>query len=81
MNEEVKDRVIKLCAGNPGALRVLIDLVSTQKPDRMLEPLEAQGVQGPGIWILYKDICNQQLDALVDLLLSSKKLRELSEGR
>lgn len=62
LSDEVKDIAIKMCEGNPGALEVLMGLmthrfVSTSGAILLLW-LDLCGIYGSEIWILFKDKCH-----------------------
>lgn len=60
LTDTVEDVVVKLSQGNPGALRVLVELLKEEE-DREYPPvldllkLDDMGIYGPMVWLLYKD--------------------------
>lgn len=63
--------------GNPGAITVLIHLLKNNAaidPDSMLghigaiTMLDVLGIYGSQIWLLYKDICHQDLSKMIAVL-------------
>ena len=64
MDEELKELVIEMAQGNPGAVSVLVQLA--QQPGGALDILELkrQDCRGPLIWIRYKDVCGEDIAAL-----------------
>lgn len=82
LKDNMQNVVIKLCMGNVGALQVCMDIF---KQAKIIDPYGALGglgvllslddmeIYGSHIWILYKDICKQNL---VDMLavLRAKQL-------
>lgn len=67
----------KMSEGNPGALNVLILLFKENAsidPDSALEglgtilSLDSYGIYGSKIWILYKDICEENLVKMIAVL-------------
>ena len=67
----------KLSEGNPGALNVIMTLVKespTIDPDAAMGPfahllsLDSFGIYGSNIWILYKDICGQDITNMIAVL-------------
>ncbi len=61
----VKDAIVKMCDGNPGALNVLVQLVKRDEFGFIdLFHLDDVEIYGPNIWICYKEICGQDIDAL-----------------
>ena len=67
----LRDTLIKLCQGNPGALNVLIELHKAYG-DQFFIPLaialELTQTKAPNIWIVFKDICNHDLEKTRDYL-------------
>ncbi len=66
----VRDIVMTMCDGNPGGLRVMLDMTQHAEkidPDSAfghfspLMQLDTLGIYGSHIWILYKDCCGQSL--------------------
>ena len=70
LNDTLIDAITRMSGGNPGALTVLIDLA---KESSRIDPQSAMGAFSPillfdsfniyeeRIWMLYKDVCNQDL--------------------
>lgn len=66
----VLDSLVLLSEGNPGAATVLIKLGELLVDDqaaygRLLLRLDDLSIYGPAIWIGYRDICNQDLQAFI----------------
>ena len=68
LDDSVMSAIMKLSEGNPGAVGVLIELSkgdAATDPDSVWGPLssilslDTNGIYASGIWILYKDICQQ----------------------
>ena len=58
MNTQLLNKLVRLSDGNPGAasaLAQILQLTGTETIDK----IEAAGVRGWKIWILFKDICDQ----------------------
>jgi len=77
LTDTPKDIIVKLCKGNPGALRVLVDAFQsggTIDPDALfggvhvLLELDELDIVGPRIWILYKDVCGQDMVTFIAVL-------------
>ena len=69
--------ITKLSEGNPGAISVCIKLITENEkidPDSTLAYLssllllDSLGIYGSNIWILYKDICNQNINYFIAIL-------------
>ena len=73
MNMTTQDAIIALSEGNPGALRVSMELLKNGKnidPEYSTELygdtfflclLDEYEIYGPRIWMLYKDVCKQEI--------------------
>ena len=75
--DTVQDVVIKLSEGNPGALRVCMDIIEkggSIDPDVFMEGagllllLDSLSLYGSKIWMLYKDVCGENLVNTVAML-------------
>ncbi|MFA5150828.1 MAG: hypothetical protein WC433_08055 [Candidatus Omnitrophota bacterium] len=69
-SDSVQDMFFKMSEGNPGALTVLMSLYTDGKkidPDNFMPglgeilSLDTLGVYGSKIWMLYKDVCGEDL--------------------
>lgn len=81
---DVQMRIRNLVGGNIGALRVLTEMIFEleHEPDQVLPTLEENGIQGPGIWVLYKDHCGCDMGKFVDMMLRPPaNIKELSQER
>ena len=59
--QDIMDR----CEGNPGALRVLADILKEKGPEVYGKVAHNLG-KGSEIWLKYKDECGEDLDALIE---------------
>ena len=75
--DDTKTILTKMCEGNPGALTVMIEIIkqnTTIDPDDAMAGfgpllrLDSAGIYGPGIWVLYKDTCGQDLTKMLAVL-------------
>jgi len=68
LNDTAPDIVKKMCDGNPGALVVLMKLLSQTfhgvHGAMLIVYLDEWGIYGPDIWILYKDHCHESMQLL-----------------
>lgn len=88
LHDTLMSAVIKLCGGNPGALRACCEMAKTSPtvdPDSFagglgpLLSLDTQGIYGPRIWMLFSDVCEcDPIKALA--LLRAVQLGFLSES-
>ena len=69
-NQTIKDAIIIMCDGNPGALNVLFTMVDNDLERGCINAryLDEMGIYGPDIWICFKDICDQDFDILNQLI-------------
>lgn len=70
LTDNTRDIIIKMSEGNPGAMTALMEILSIGKmidPDDHFEglcailELDAHGIYGTDIYVLYSDICNKNL--------------------
>lgn len=66
MNEAMMEKVIELAEGNPGAITVLAQLQSM--PELIDYLLYETNKRGPDIWVLYKDMCHEDIEAFCMLI-------------
>lgn len=85
ISEPIRQTIITLSKGNPGALNVLMDLYFMwgERFADVVQPLIKEDIRGPHIWILYKDRCEQDIKKFSAMLsnMESDKLKKLSEDR
>ena len=76
MHDNALSAVTKLSEGNPGALNVMMSLLSVEEdidPDSWLGAMgtifhfDTYGIYGSRIWMLYKDVCGEDLNTLVGI--------------
>src|ERR1035437_2480941 len=77
LTDTPQSMIVKMCEGNPGALRVLLNCVTQGAaidPDHILGgiapilELDELGLYGSNIWILYKDVCKEDLPDMIAML-------------
>ena len=68
--DDIKQKIINLSAGNPGALTVLCELVNHDPILNIvtIAMIEALKIKGPSIWMLYKDVCGKKIDKTMEVL-------------
>lgn len=82
LTDTLLSSIIKLGEGNPGALRVLNEIVKREDdPDSLagtlgtlgtLLSLDSYGIYGARIWMLYKDVCSEDLVRMLGLLQATR---------
>jgi hypothetical protein len=72
MDEKTKQRILKLAAGNPGAIKVLEaiwrNLVGDDWSSSMFDVIEKASLKGSEIWVLWKDVCHEKFENLISML-------------
>lgn len=77
LEDTMMNVIMKLADGNPGAMRVCMDLLNEAEridtDDIMggfgsLLMLDSEEVYGPQIWMLYKDVCKEQLWEMIAVI-------------
>lgn len=61
-------KIARMSQGNPGAATVLMQAAKTQYSEDVIARLDSASIHGSAIWILYKDICDEDIDKLVNLI-------------
>lgn len=70
LEDDMTATLIKMAEGNPGAATVLMGIIKDCEkidPDSafgglgVILSLDTYGIYGPRIWMLYKDVCEQDL--------------------
>lgn len=80
--EGLVDMLSKFSEGNPGAAKILVQLikrcheVNTNKNDipmfiKILLTLDLLEIKGEKIWILFKHVCHQNIDAVIAVLFAT----------
>jgi hypothetical protein len=81
LTDNFMDICVKLSDGNPGALTVLVQLYKEEAlvdPDSAFAPFstmlafDSRGIYADKIWILYKDICKQNIVYLITLFRANQ---------
>jgi hypothetical protein len=76
----IKDAIIKMCDGNPGALKVLLQLVKRHEFGFVdLFRLDDAEIYGSRIWICYKDIYGHDINVLSDAILNHTIKKQLQD--
>ena len=67
LQDTILSAIVKLAAGNPGALSVLADIVKADEVTGFITlcDIDDMGMTGPAIWIGYKDFAKQDLGVFV----------------
>lgn len=70
------DAILALAEGNPGALTVIMQIMKREDidPDAFMGPfgtlllLDSHNIYGSRIWVLYKDVCGENVVNMLGLL-------------
>lgn len=76
LEDTTSTMLLKLSKGNPGAISVLVRMLKEGEsidPDSMspfmaILQLDSMGINNGSIWMLYKDICGQDLEKMLGVL-------------
>lgn len=66
--DDVVQAIMKLTNGNPGAVSVCARLAKRERGFMLLLDLDAHGIYGPDIWIMYKDQCEQSIERMAQAI-------------
>lgn len=61
----LRDIIILMAEGNPGALRVLTQLAGEPVGLAIIINLDDMNIRGSQIWVAYKDYCRENLHTLI----------------
>ena len=63
------EKLVELASGNPGAITVIKQLLRCGIDGCIcINTLQTLNIKGPMIWMLYKDVCRQNLDKVISVL-------------
>lgn len=77
LGDSPQDAVVKMSDGNPGAINVMMSIIlkgGAIDPKAFLGglgvilSLDTHGIYGPDIWILFKDVCKQNIGHMLGVL-------------
>lgn len=78
--DEIRDGIVKMVDGNPGAVSVCVDLLKygMDKYPGMgpaagmsfILALDMYGIYGCRIWMLYKDLCGESIQNTISVLIA-----------
>lgn len=75
-NEVFKEAALTLGKGNPGALRVIIDLAQ-QHGEQPIIALGELGITGSDIWLLFKDVNGEDYGRMAESLADGTAMGKL----
>lgn len=69
LEDSIMDAVVKMVEGNPGAVRVSMEIINREDPGFIhYLKLDDYGIYGCQIWMCYKDLCGSDISKLYELL-------------
>lgn len=60
--DSVADVVVKMAKGNPGAIRVCVELLKRENGLFLVLDLDDMGIRGSSIWLGYKDFAKEDIE-------------------
>lgn len=74
LTDTMEEIITKLASGNPGALRVVMDILKNDEYGLfLLFGLDDMAIKGPAIWVGYKDYCKQDIQKFIDCIQTRDK--------
>ncbi len=68
LNDNFMNSIIKMSEGNPGGLRVLLDLMNKELGLIYILGLDDMNIRGWQIWFGYKDHCNSNIEKFIECI-------------
>jgi hypothetical protein len=75
----IKEKIISMCDGNPGALRVLMDISQIENGIPAIMLMDTAGLKGCKVWLAYKDVCLENYESLIAWVCSDQLPRLIVE--
>ena len=69
MQDTARSALLKLSEGNPGALRVLCDLLRREDGTMLLLHADDMGLRGSSVWLGFKDFAKENYDTFAKALV------------
>lgn len=81
LNMSPRDCIVKMCDGNPGALNVMINLLKNYDAAGVVDLfiLDEDEIYGSNIWILYKDICGEDITKTHETIVNREAKTRLTQ--
>jgi hypothetical protein len=74
LTDSTQDVAVKMSEGNPGALTCIIELIHlTNDGIGSILALDAYGIYGTDIYILWSDICDRNVNKMVNVLVATQQ--------
>lgn len=69
-SDNIKDNIVSMSDGNPGAITVLTQIVNTDPdPRELFKTLDEMNIYGPRVWLGYKDYCSEDVDKFINCIV------------
>ncbi len=68
LNTSLQDAVLLMAEGNPGGLRVLLQISVTQNGFMKILGLDDMNIRGEQVWVGYSDHCGQDLGKFLECI-------------
>lgn len=84
--DSIKDNIISMSDGNPGAITVLTQMVKEDPdPRELFNTLDDMNMYGPRLWLGYKDYCEEDISDFIDCIVSQDEemvdlINEMKQG-
>ena len=66
LEDNIQDSIFKMSEGNPGALKVLMNMLQKENGLIYILTLDDMGIYGSKIWVGYKDHCGMDIDKYIE---------------
>ena len=80
LNMSMKDVIVVVCDGNPGAVNVCCQLLEGEGGLTDMLRMDAASIHGPNIWVAYKDVCGEDIKVMRGKLRSGELETLLKEN-
>ena len=76
-DDSIANMCLELAGRNPGATRVLVDYVAFLNNEERVRPalqlLNSAGITGGRVWMLYKDVCRENIECFAKVLDATRR--------
>ena len=79
--DTIKDGILKIADGNPGAMSVLLQLTKLRDGWMAVQEFDRLRLYGPMVWLCYKDLLGNDINRLLELILNGKLSEEITSRR
>ena len=79
LEDNLQDVLFKMSAGNPGALTVLMKMLTHIEGLLRILDLDSMGIYGSQIWVGYKNNCGSDIEKFLEMIKNKDPI--LKTGR